>query len=48
MLHSILNEEDKLITYFEKNFRDSQNILDFNTSRGDGIIYNVQAGSGKT
>lgn len=40
-------EEDK-ITYFEKNFRENLHILDFNTIRAGGIVYNGQAGSENT
>ena len=41
-------EDDKAITYFEKNFRDNLNIDDFVLVNGNGVIYNGQAGPVKT
>ena len=41
-------EEDKKITYFEKNFRENLNINDFSLTKGQGSIYTGKAGSGKT
>ena len=41
-------EEDKLISYFEKNDRENLNIDDFQLNIGEGRIINSPAGSGKT
>lgn len=41
-------EEDKLITYFEKNYRENLDTNDFSLSKGQGCIVKGPVGSRKT
>lgn len=39
---------DNELLYFEKHYRENMNVLDYKCVNGKGIIFNGQAGSGKT